>query len=1503
MNRDLFLAILAMDSYNRGYGSGIKNLPSSGKIGDATIAQQSDIREGSDAVNAGFYALPYTVFGVEGIADGNTVISYRGTDNPKDDIVGSDIWNGWIGGTGLDTPQARLAIKFYRAVADPLSPANPLIPNISLTGHSLGGGLAGYIASLYGKNAVLFDNMPFESAAAVVYSNTVSTHNAGDDTLKYQLYGDITIPAVDRSGIKAYETEGEVLKSLRVLGGQNTPVEPLYSNGGPRFPVDLHSQALLTALLWNKNYGDLSWKPAGTELMNAFFDPHIGQAIAGVAQRIGTNSQNVKLIDEAAALQRMIAYSALDSGERPFGDTAIWSMFDDAGDLGTVLAGSNVNPLFSQAVRFGPVKTVTQALADIVVQYAGALALYDVEQANNDEANARQGVLGLSADQSVLALDLSDVLWHDVLATGGKYTAATPLAPLNKADFLEAYFKASDDIDGDAASLRLLAAMGWQATSADILDRFHMTAKADARSITLSERSYVGQDARTGNDAHVDVYVGSDADERITGTSGNDLLVGGDGDDVLIGGRGSNFLIGGDGTDTVRFDVPAFAAGLNLGLTVGGFGDLDVPVDVQGVLVRTGDVAIAGTDTLSGIETLYLTNAADRLSIVRGAGAGDIAPLVIDMGGQAAGTGDMLNLRGLTGNMQVDLSREAVRIDFDPSLLANLFGAAPELTIRNVEQVSTGAGDDVLLGGAVQLNRYGPKVRSGGTVALSADAVYVLDGGAGNDILVLGAGGAAGSTLVGGEGRDFLYNRTIGGKIYGDTQSGLDANGAPISRYAADTADNIWWSAGTTLMDANPNDVLKYYGLALTGGDGDKLSALGNGTPGLGGLLTNFYTDHFFPSITYVMRGKDLYVIDELAAKFDANAPVIDGIKGAMKIRDYHMAYTYLGIDQVRFNYTGEGQSNASGDLGMVFKRVNPIAAILELLPPTAIGTALALKYGGNSLVDAAFTQSAASRRYAKAMAWAAGSDPLVLDLDGDGIETIALEDSAAYFDGDGDLFAERTAWLGSDDGFLVLDKNANGRVDDGGELFGSATQGGFAALGAYDSNGDGKISAADVVWNELRVWQDKNSDGASQANELKSLAALGIVSINLGTTALGVTTPQGVQLLARGSFTRSDGTAGRAYDALFDTNATDTHYTGESGTAAWSPATAINAKGFGRLTDLRVAMNNDVDLAALASSTAASMTSANLKTLRAQSGALLGAWGATQEQTRELVAVQLDSATGALVDRAVYVEDAQGGYWTLKSGAPVRDAGGAPVMRATLAQVLAQGADWRLEQGWSPAARASAVQHRDAAPYLVQVIDGRAVVRDYGIRNSDGSWSLASAPGTAYANRDAILALPHATGNEWRLEALGANPLAALPVQAIGVRFVDGHVVDYTVQVTLRHAQGQSETFYVWARNLDYALELEWKTGDSREFNLRGFAVDFATLDEVGSTDDSATRVELLTPAQFHFATSLGGIDFRPEMLTANLNASSGCAPWRAVNDNEAWRSAPLRFSMVGGA
>jgi hypothetical protein len=115
-------------------------------------------------------------------------------------------------------------------------------------------------------------------------------------------------------------------------------------------------------------------------------------------------------------------------------------------------------------------------------------------------------------------------------------------------------------------------------------------------------------------------------------------------------------------------------------------------------------------------------------------------------------------------------------------------------------------------------------------------------------------------------------------------------------------------------------------------------------------------------------------------------------------------------------------------------------------------------------------------------------------------------------------------------------------------------------------------------------------------------------------------------------------------------------------------------------------------------------------------------------------------------------------------------------------------------------------------------------------------------------------------------------GPLADLPVSQIGVNFINGEAVDYTVRVT-----DNDGSFYVWARNLDRALQLQAKTGAAFEFNLRNFEVNLETLDEVNSTDDSTFRVELLTPAQFHFATSLGGIDFRPEMLTATYNNITG--------------------------
>ncbi len=85
----LMQAILAMDSYNRGYNEGIAGLGGVGsQIGNAVISQQSNVLEGSDEIEAGFYAVAYNY-------DGGTVISYRGTDNLNIFFGFNDIWNGW----------------------------------------------------------------------------------------------------------------------------------------------------------------------------------------------------------------------------------------------------------------------------------------------------------------------------------------------------------------------------------------------------------------------------------------------------------------------------------------------------------------------------------------------------------------------------------------------------------------------------------------------------------------------------------------------------------------------------------------------------------------------------------------------------------------------------------------------------------------------------------------------------------------------------------------------------------------------------------------------------------------------------------------------------------------------------------------------------------------------------------------------------------------------------------------------------------------------------------------------------------------------------------------------------------------------------------------------------------------------------------------------------------------------------------------------------------------
>jgi hypothetical protein len=142
--------------------------------------------------------------------------------------------------------------------------------------------------------------------------------------------------------------------------------------------------------------------------------------------------------------------------------------------------------------------------------------------------------------------------------------------------------------------------------------------------------------------------------------------------------------------------------------------------------------------------------------------------------------------------------------------------------------------------------------------------------------------------------------------------------------------------------------------------------------------------------------------------------------------------------------------------------------------------------------------------------AWGACS-PIVIDLGNDGIN-LGQAGVGVYFDVNADGIRDHVQWVrrGGDEGFLVMDRDGNGVIDDGSELFGVGTPmmlegrsapNGFVGLAQHDSrqlggNDDGQITEADAIWPQLRIWVDGDADGASRPAELRTLRSYGLTSL-----------------------------------------------------------------------------------------------------------------------------------------------------------------------------------------------------------------------------------------------------------------------------------------------------------------------------------------------------------------------------------------------------------------------
>ena|GEM_PF-1733830 len=162
---------------------------------------------------------------------------------------------------------------------------------------------------------------------------------------------------------------------------------------------------------------------------------------------------------------------------------------------------------------------------------------------------------------------------------------------------------------------------------------------------------------------------------------------------------------------------------------------------------------------------------------------------------------------------------------------------------------------------------------------------------------------------------------------------------------------------------------------------------------------------------------------------------------------------------------------------------------------------------------------------------------PVVLDLDGDGVELVSSKKARARFDMNGDGVFDDTGWVGRGDGLLVIDRDGDGRISGPSELSFLAEKAGaksdLDALSALDSNRDGKIDSSDARFGELKVWVDANRNGATDSGELRTLADHGIASIGLSSSANRQTAKIGDNVvLSTGTFTRTDGSTGTLADA-----------------------------------------------------------------------------------------------------------------------------------------------------------------------------------------------------------------------------------------------------------------------------------------------------------------------------------------------------------------------------------
>lgn len=217
---------------------------------------------------------------------------------------------------------------------------------------------------------------------------------------------------------------------------------------------------------------------------------------------------------------------------------------------------------------------------------------------------------------------------------------------------------------------------------------------------------------------------------------------------------------------------------------------------------------------------------------------------------------------------------------------------------------------------------------------------------------------------------------------------------------------------------------------------------------------------------------------------------------------------------------------------------------------------------------------------------------PIVIDLSNDGINSHALN-YTINFDLDNNGFKEATGWVSGDDALLAIDKNNNGIIDNGSELFGnksisdsafsyinSSLNNGFETLKSYDTNNDGIIDSQDAEFDKLLLWQDKNGNAITDNGELIKLSDK-VSSIDLNYTNTDINNNSNT-IKQTSTATLNNGTKVKADDIWFKVNYKDTEEIIDENEIPFEIKSLPNVTAFGNLHSLHYAMAKNETLATM---------------------------------------------------------------------------------------------------------------------------------------------------------------------------------------------------------------------------------------------------------------------------------------------------------------------------------